>query len=219
MKRKCKFGPKEYRMKTNEEVANLRKEMDRNLERVLREMKNRKRTQSGPSRYQEQNASKAGTSKYNGNEDDEENATGPENQESGIQDNPFRPSNMNELRTPMQPLNIQNIDLKESVVINEDRTGEDYHMVTGATKPLHRRSSNNTTTTHNEHLIAEPPNIQQDSVNQTAMDIEKLASRNTQPSLFHTKKKHSYLMINWKRTRNLNLFKIFFTQHSECIPH
>ena len=117
--------------KTNKEVANLRKEMDEKLERVLKVMKNSRRTQSVPSRrYQEQNASEAETSKYIDNEDDEENASEPENQESGIQDNPFRPSKKNELRKPMQPLNIQNIDLNESVIINEDRTGEDYHMVT-----------------------------------------------------------------------------------------
>ena len=125
--------------------------------------------------------------KYTSNEDGEENASEPENQECEIQDNPFRPSNMNELRTPIQPLIIQNIDLNDSVVINEDRTQEDYHMVTGATKPLHRQSSNNTTTTHNEHLVAEPLNIQQDPGNQIAMAIEKLASRNSQPSLFHPK--------------------------------
>ena len=100
-------------------------------------------------------------------EDGEENASEPENQECEIQGNPFRPSNLNELRTPMQPLSIQNIDLNDSLVINEDLTTEDYHMVTGATKPLHRRSSNNTTT-HNEHLIAEPLNMQQDPVNQIA---------------------------------------------------
>ena len=117
--------------KTNKEVANLRKEMDEKLERVLKVMKNSRRTQSVPSRrYQEQNASEAETSKYIDNEDDEENASDPENQESGIQDNPFRPSKKNELRKPMQPLNIQNIDLNEFVIINEDRTGEDYHMVT-----------------------------------------------------------------------------------------
>ena len=61
------------------------------------------------------------------NEDGEENASEPENQECEIQGNPFRPSNLNKLRTPMQPLSIQNIDLNDSVVINEDRTGEDYH--------------------------------------------------------------------------------------------
>ena len=112
--------------KTNKEVTNLRKEMDEKLEKILKEMKNNRRTQSVPNRrYREQN--KAGTSKYTSNEDGEENASEPENQECEIQDNPFRPSNLNELRTPMQPLSIQNIHLKDSVVINEDRTGEDYH--------------------------------------------------------------------------------------------
>ena len=65
---------------------------------------------------------------------------------------------MKELRTLMRPLNMKNIDLNDSVVRNEYRTGEDYHMVTGGTKPLHLQSSNNTTTTHNEHLIAGPLN-------------------------------------------------------------
>ena len=114
--------------KTNKEVTNLRKEMDEKLEKILKEMKNNRRTQSVPNRsYQEQNTPKAGTSKYISNEDGEENASEPENQECEIQDNPFRPSNLNELRTLMQPLSIQNIDLNDSVVINEDRTEEDYH--------------------------------------------------------------------------------------------
>ena len=114
--------------KTNKEVATLRKEMDEKLEKILKQMKNNRRTQSVPNRrYREQNTPKAGTSKYTSNEDGEENASEPENQECEIQDNPFRPSNLNELRTPIQPLSIQNIDLNDSVVINEDRTGEDYH--------------------------------------------------------------------------------------------
>ena len=128
-----------------------------------------------------------GTSKCVNNEDGEGNASEPENQDCEIQDNPFRPSNMDELRTPIQSLNMQNIDLNDSVDMNEDRTGEDSHMVTGATKPLHRQNSNNTTTTHNDHLVTEPLNIQQDPVNQIAMGIEKLANRNSQPSLFHPK--------------------------------
>ena len=91
-------------------------------------MKNNRRTQSVPNRrYREQNTPRAGTSKYASNEDGEENASESENQECELQDNPFRPSNLNELRTPIQPLSMQNIDLNDSVVINEDRTGEDYH--------------------------------------------------------------------------------------------
>ena len=110
--------------KTNKEVANLRKEMDEKLEKILKEIKNNRTPNR---RYREQNTPRAGTSKYTSNEDGEENASDPENQECEIQDNPFRPSNLNELRTPIQPLSIQNIDLNDSVVINEDRTGEDYH--------------------------------------------------------------------------------------------
>ena len=114
--------------KTNKEVANLRKEMDEKLEKVLREMKNSRRTQSVPSRrHQERNTPRAETSNYIDNEGGKENASEPKNQENEIRDSHFRPSNMNELRTPMQPLSMRNIDLNDSVVINEDRTGEDYH--------------------------------------------------------------------------------------------
>ena len=205
--------------KTNKEVANLRKEMDEKLEKIMKEMKNNRRTQSVPNRrYREQNTPRAGTSKHTSNEDGEENASEPENQECEIQDNPFGPSNPNELRTPIQPLSTQNIDLNDSVVINEDRTGEDYHMMTGAIKPLHRQSSNNTTTTHNEHLIAEPLNIQQDPVNQIAMAIEKLASRYSQPSLFHPK---NTLTFNGKLEKNekFDYFEDLFHTTPECNLH
>ena len=105
--------------------------MDEKLEKILGEMKNSRRTQSVPNRrYREQNTPRAGTSKYVSNEDGEENASEPENQEGEIQDNSFRSSNLNELRTPIQNLSMQNIDLNDSVIINEDCTGEDYHMVT-----------------------------------------------------------------------------------------
>ena len=78
-------------------------------------------------RCREQNTPRAGTSKYTSNEDGEENASEPENQECEILDIPFRPSNLNELRTPIQTLSMQNIDLNDSVVINEDRRQDDYH--------------------------------------------------------------------------------------------
>ena len=76
---------------------------------------------------------------------------------------------MNQLRTPMQPLNFQNIDLNGSVVIN-DRRGEHYHMVTGATKPLHRQSSNKTTTTPNEHPFHTTKSFPQNTQNATRIN-------------------------------------------------
>ena len=91
-------------------------------------MKNNRRTQSVPGRrYREQNNHKARTSKNVDNEGDEEHASEIENQKCEIQDNLSRPSNLNELRMPIQPLSMQNIDLNDSEVINEDRIGEDYH--------------------------------------------------------------------------------------------
>ena len=114
--------------KTNEEVSDLRKGMNEKLEKMLKEMENSSRAQSVPSRrYQEQNTPQVGTSENTNNINDEANASEPGSQESEIQDNPFGLSNMNELRTPMQSLNNKNIDLNDSVVKNEDRTGEDYH--------------------------------------------------------------------------------------------
>ena len=102
--------------------------MNKKMEKMLKEMKNSRRAQSVPSRrYQEQNTPQAGTSKNTNEENDEANATEPDNQETEIQDNPFRPSNLNESRTPMQLLNIQNIDINDSVIINKNRIGEDYH--------------------------------------------------------------------------------------------
>ena len=102
--------------------------MNEKLGKRLKDMKNSSRAQSVPNRrYQEQNSPQVGTSENTNNRNDEAKAFEPGNQESEIQDNPFGLFNMNELRTPMQSLNIQNINLNDSVVKNEDRTGEDYH--------------------------------------------------------------------------------------------
>ena len=102
--------------------------MNEKLEKVLREMKNNRRTQSVPTRkYREQNTPQVGTSTNTNSEGDEINASDSENQENEIQDSPFRPSVINELRTSIQSLGTQNVDLNDSLVINEHRIGDDYH--------------------------------------------------------------------------------------------
>ena len=62
------------------------------------------------------------TPKHINDEDGEVNATNMDNQESSVQDNPFRTSELNELRSPVQPVCIQNFDL------NKDSTGEKNKM-------------------------------------------------------------------------------------------
>ena len=104
---------------------------------MLKEIKNSRRAQSVPSRrYQEQNTPQVGTSKNIKNEDDEANASEPEDQENEIHDNPFRPSIMNELKTPMQPLNIQNIDLNDSALIM--RTAQERTITCSCIKSAHQ---------------------------------------------------------------------------------
>ena len=75
------------------------------------------------------NTPQAGTSINTKNKDDEANAYEPEDQETEIHDSTFRPSNINEFKTQMQPLNIQNIDLNDSMVANEDHIRDDYHNI------------------------------------------------------------------------------------------
>ena len=60
-------------------------------------------------------------------------------------------------------------------------------------------------------MIAEPPNIQQDPVNQLAMAIEKLASRNTQPLLFHPKNTLTFIGKLEKNKKFDNFEDLFYT--------
>ena len=90
-------------------------------------------------------------------------------------------------------------------------------MVTGAQKPFHRQDSNNTLS-QNAHLIAEPKNPSQDPVNQIALAIEKLANRNHQPSLFHSK---NTLTIYGKLEKNekIEYFAVLFHTTLETRPN
>ena len=54
------------------------------------------------------------------------NASDTDDQENKKQDNPFRPSETNEIRTPRQLICIQNLVLDDTVIVNEDRIGENY---------------------------------------------------------------------------------------------
>ena len=59
------------------------------------------------------------TSKHVSNKDDELIASDNDEQENEIQDNPSRPSGIKELRTSVEPLTIQNLDLEDTVNVME----------------------------------------------------------------------------------------------------
>ena len=80
-------------------------------------------------------------------------------------------------------------------------------MVTGTNQQLHRQSSqnppslNNTTGSHADHNASNLTTKSLDPVNQIAFANEKLANKNSQPSLFHPK---STLTFNGKNENNEN---------------
>ena len=97
---------------TIKEMAALRKEIIEKLEKMMREMKNNRRMQSIPIKKNNgQTTSRIETPKHINNDNSEINASDTENQENRRQDNPFRPSETNELRTLNQTVSIQNLHL------------------------------------------------------------------------------------------------------------
>ena len=69
------------------------------------------------------------TPKRINSDDGEINASDTENPENRMQDIPFRPSETNQLRTPAQPISIQNLDLVDTVILNKTRAEEDYYTL------------------------------------------------------------------------------------------
>ena len=98
---------------------------------------------------------------------------------------------MRELRHPAKPVHQNDITLGATLIklFNKECDEEDYHMVTGANRPLHRQSSQNTQLLNNtlgSHASASTTKPL-DPVNQVTQEIEKLANKNSQQSLFHPK--------------------------------
>ena len=91
-------------------------------------------------------------------------------------------SEKRELRHPAKSIHQNDTTLDATVIFNEESEEKDYHKVTGANKPLHRQSSQNTqllNDTLGSHAVrntststTKPP----DPVNQIAQAIEKLAN-------------------------------------------
>ena len=75
----------------------------------------------------EHTASRVETSRSTNDRDGEVNECDTYNQDNEIQDNPIRPSETNELRTPIKPSRIPNFDLDDTVIENQHRTGDDYN--------------------------------------------------------------------------------------------
>ena len=197
--------------------------MDNKFETILREIKLNKIvsvvTNPGSENTEMQNIRPLGSK---GNKSIGVHASNNENSETEDEDFPLRASKMKDLKHPAKPLfqteTDVNVTMHSDFGTNSESEQEDYQMVTGANRKLHRQSSQKSNDTIGSHADYNLPNLTTqppDPVNQIAIAIEKLANKNSQQSLFHPKV-HSPSMEKTRKMKNLNTSKTCFTQHSEC---
>ena len=192
--------------KKNDRIENMREEIEHKLEIILKEIKSNKcaSTMTNPgSEITENRGSQPSGSKTN--KSIGVHASNDENSYSENDDYPLRASKMKDLRHPARPILHNESDV--DVTINPDEESdaeevEDYHMVTGANRQLHRQSSqklNDTVGSHADHNLSNSTVKPLDPVNQIALATDKLANKNPSQSLFHPK---NTLTFNGKNEKN-----------------
>ena len=93
---------------------------------------------------------------------------------------------MKDLKHPAKSLYQNELNLEDGIKASK----EDYYMVTGANRQLHRQSSRNPNDTIGSHVdqnLSNSTTRSLDPVNQIAIAREKLEKKNTYPLLFHAK--------------------------------
>ena len=199
-----------FEQKNNDRIAKMREEMENKLDAILKEIKSNKSVSTVTNPRSEentiQNMQPSGSktigsigvhASYNNNSDSEN------------EDYPLRASKMRDLKHPAKPIFRSESDVDVTIHSDEESDAEsldeDYHMVTGANKHLHRQSSQNSQPLNDTigsragrptSTLTETPS---DPVNQIAQAIEKLANKNTPQSLFHPK---NTLTFNGKNEKN-----------------
>ena len=193
-----------FEQKNNDRIEKMREEMDNKLEAILREIKTNKSVstvtnpRSETNETQDPQPSGSRTIRSIG-----VHASNNENSETEDEDFPLRASKAKDLKQPAKPTYGSDVD----VTIHSDEESdaesiEDYHMVTGANRKLHRQSSqklNDTIGSHADHSLPNLTTQPFDPVNQIAIAIEKLANKNPSQSLFHPK---NTLTFNGKNEKN-----------------
>ena len=131
--------------KNNDRIEKMREEMENKLEMILKEIKSNKSASTVTNPGSEINKNRdPQTSGSKTNRSIGVHASNNENSDSENDDYPLRASKMRNLRHPVRPIFHNESDV--DVTINPDDESdaeevEDYHMVTGANRQLHRQSS------------------------------------------------------------------------------
>ena len=136
-----------FEQKNNDRITKMREEMENKLDAILKEIKSNKSVSTVTNPRSEmndiQNMQPSGSKT---NRSIGVNASHIYNLDSENDDYPLQASKMRDLKHPAKPLFRSESDV--NVIIHSDEESdveevEDYHMVTGANKHLHRQSSQN----------------------------------------------------------------------------
>ena len=131
--------------KNDGKIEKMREEMHSKLEAILREVKSNKTASlmtSPRSDFNELQASQPSGSKTA--KSIGVHASNNENSDSENDDFPLRAFKMKDLKHPAKPLSRSESDVDVTIHSDEESDiEEDYHMVTGAKRQLHRQSSQN----------------------------------------------------------------------------
>ena len=184
-----------FEQKNNDRIETMREEMENKLDTILKEIKsNRSHSTVTNPRSQNNGVDDMRPSGSRSKEPIGVHASNIENSEPEDEDNPIKASKMTELKHPAKSLFRSESDIDVTIHSDEESDAEsveDYHMVTGANRQLHRQSSqkiNDTLGSRADQNTSTSTTNTFDPVNQIALAIEKLANKNTPQSLFHPKK-------------------------------
>ena len=201
-------------------MTQIEQQLNSKLEKILKEIETNKGSNLGDDEEDAED-DRPSTSKSGNKHLRRKHASNNEINRDKNQDNRFQSSEMHELRQPPTPFGIANVTLDDKIIISENGQETEYHTVTGPTKNILRQSSTNSKTTNapgpNTGLLVEHPEPT-DPVSQIAQAIEKLARKNTKPSLFHPK---NTLTFNGKLEKNekFEYFKDLFHTTLTMQPH
>ena len=169
-----------FKQKNNDRIMKM-KEMENKFDAILKEIRTNKTTSTITNPRSEidgmQNSQPSGSKSIRSNG---VHASNIENSDTEDEDgHPLEASEMHELRNSASPICQNKPNLNETIVSNEDSEEEDYHMVTGANRQLHRQSSqnpqslNDTLGSHADQTASTVTNKPLDPINQIALAIEK----------------------------------------------
>ena len=197
--------------KNNDRITKMREEMENKLDAILKEIKSNKSVSTVTNPRSEmddiRNIQPSGSKT---NRSIGVHASHIYNSDSENDDFPLQASKMGDLKHPAKPLFRCESDVDVTIHSDEESDAEeveDYHMVTGANKHLHRQSSqnsqplNDTIGSRADRQTSTAIETPSDPVNQIAQAIEKLANKNAPQSLFHPKNTLTFYGKNEKNEK------------------